>query len=239
MRSLLTLFLALFLGALVTHAESKPCLDAQEPACAREGKRATPDLPEVGARPPWTLLSRSDDPGAGYVIEKRKVAGSDFPTFRLEAILDSPPDVVARVAVKNLSDPDYHQDNTEKAILRDDSEGLVVYSYIYINTPFVSDRDIISKIDRSYDLETQVHRLSWKAIDEGPPKKDGVIRLDRSEGSWTFSPEAGGKTRAVYESYTEIAGYIPAWIVNSTMSKTMVQGIEDLRTAVRKEVHDE
>jgi hypothetical protein len=39
----------------------------------------------------------------------------------------------------------------------------------------------------------------------------------------------------VYVSYTETAGYVPAWIINSRMNKTMVQGIEDLREAVRHE----
>jgi len=242
---MLVLFLALLSGISVGHAESNPCLEGQDPDCSPAGERTTTDLsdatdlPEVSARPPWTLLSRNDEAGADYVIERRKVAGSDFSTFRLEATLDSPPDLVARVAVRNVSDPDYHQDNTDKTILRDDSEALIVYSYIHINTPFVSDRDVISKIDRSYDAETQVHQLRWEAIEEGPPKKDGVIRLERSEGSWTFSPEAGGKTRAVYESYTETVGYLPAWIVNSAMSKTMLEGLESLRTAVREEAQGE
>lgn len=193
------------------------------------------DLPAVGARPPWTLLSQNEDAETGYRVEERKLAGSDYSTFRLEAVLDARPELVAGVAAKNLVDPDYHQKNTQKTILRNDAEAIVIYSYIHINAPFVSDRDVISQVERSYDPATEIHRLSWQAIDEGPPKKDGVVRLEHSEGSWTFSPEAGGKTRAVYLSYTEIAGYVPGWIVNARMNKSMVQGINDLRKAVDRE----
>jgi hypothetical protein len=223
------------LAAPASHAQTTACSDGPELDCPSQPVGTTPILPDVSARPPWALLSRNDDAEAGYVLQKRKLEGSDFSTFRLEAILDSPPDLVALVAVKNLADPDYHQENTEKKVLRNDAEAIVVYSYIHINAPFVSDRDVISRIERSYDPETRIHRLSWKAIDEGPPKKEGVVRLDHSEGSWTFSPEAEGKTRAVYTSHTEIAGYVPAWIINATMSKTMVQGIKSLREAVHRE----
>jgi hypothetical protein len=74
--------------------------------------------------------------------------------------------------------------------------------------------------------------MSWKATNEGPPPKDGVIRLNRSEGFWRFTPTPEGNTLAVYVSHTEIAGSIPAWVVNSVMSDTMVQGIEGLRKSL-------
>ncbi len=223
------------LGAATSHVQPTACSEGPELDCPDQSVGTTTNLPDVSARPPWTLLSRNDDAEGGYVLQKRKLDGSDFSTFRLEAILDSPPDLVALVAAKNLADPDYHEENTDKKVLRNDAEAIIVYSYIHITAPFVSDRDVISRIERSYDPETRIHRLSWKAIDEGPPKKKGVVRLDHSEGSWTFSPEAEGKTRAVYVSHTEIAGYVPAWIVNATMSKTMVQGIKSLRKAVHRE----
>lgn len=194
------------------------------------------DLPQVGSRPPWTLLSQSEEPGSGYMLYQRDTAESEASTFRLEAIVDSTPDLVAAAAAKSIVDPEYSQANTDKRVLRDDDETIVVYNYIHILAPFVSDRDVISRIERSYDPASQSHRLVWQAIDEGdPPKRDGVIRLERSEGSWTFSPEADGTTRAVYVSHTEIAGYLPAWIVDRQMSKTMVEGIENLRLAVERE----
>jgi hypothetical protein len=192
-------------------------------------------LPDVNARSPWTLLSRKDDPTNGYVLHQRETAGSEAATFRLEAIVDSPPEFVVVAAANFIVNPEFSLENTDITVLRNDAEAIVVYNYIHINVPFVSDRDVISRIERSYDPDTQTYRLDWKAVDDGPPKKDGVIRLDRSEGYWSFSPEPDGSTRAVYVSHTEIAGFLPAWVVNSQMSKTMVGGIESLRKAVDRE----
>ncbi len=194
------------------------------------------ELPEVGSSPPWTRLSESDDPASGYMLYRRATPDSEASTFRLEAIVDSPPDLVARAAARFIADPEYRQANTDKEVLQDDDEAIVLYNYIHINAPFVSDRDVISRIEKSYDPGSKVHRLVWRAVNEGgPPKKEDVIRLERSDGSWTFSPEADGTTRAVYTSHTEIAGFLPAWIVDSQMSKTMIEGIENLRLAVERE----
>ena len=203
-------------------SSAAPCLGERRP-------------PPVSSAPPWTLLQQSDDAKSGYVLHRRETAGSSAATFRLEAIVDSPADLVAVAAAKNLVDPEHRQANTEKTILRNDAEAIVIYSHIHIDAPFVSDRDVISRVERSYDPESQTHRFDWKAIDEGPPKKEGVIRLERSEGYWTFSPEAEGTTRAVYVSHTETAGFVPGWLVNSQMAKTMVEGIEGLRRAVDRE----
>lgn len=189
-------------------------------------------LPEVSARPPWLLHDQNQDSETGYALYKRKPIGSDYDAFRLEAIIDSPPGVVAAAAAVNISDPDESQKNLEKKILRDDENGMIVYSYIHIRAPFVADRDVISHVNRSYDAATDTHKISWRATDEGPAPIKGVTRVDRSEGSWTFSPEAGGKTRAVYVSHTEVDGFVPVWIINATMRNTMVQGLKGLRESV-------
>lgn len=194
------------------------------------------DLPDVSARPPWTLITQTDDLQSGYVLYQRNTIDSDAATYRLEAIVDSAPDLVALAVASYIVDPAYSQANTDKTILRNDEDVIVVYSYIHIDAPFVSDRDVISRIERSHDPATKVYRLAWRVIDEGgPAKKDGVIRLERSDGSWTFSPNDDGTTRAVYESHTEIAGFLPTWLVNAQMTQTMLEGIEGLRKAVDRQ----
>ena len=190
------------------------------------------ELPHVSAQPPWTLHDSNDDPGSGYTVYKRTPVGSEFSAYRIEAILDAPLDLVARLAAENIADPEFRPKNTVKTILREDDEALLVHSYIKINAPFISDRDVISRVERSFDPETGAHRLTWSATSEGMPPMEGVIRLDRSDGYWSFTEATPTTTRAVYVSHTEIAGSIPSWIVNQIMSTTMVQGIEGLRDSI-------
>ena len=196
-------------------------------------------LPPVSARPPaWEPYRAGSEDALGYEMFTRKPPGSDFSAYRLEAILEAPPDLVASAARRHVLDPDHRQKNMDKTILRNDDEKVLIHSYIHINVPFVSDRDVVTRVVDSYDADTRSYYLNWFATDEGPPPSRGVVRLDRSEGSWTFEPAPNGATRAIYVSHTEIAGSLPSWILNRFMSDNMVQGIAGLREALERE-HDE
>jgi hypothetical protein len=190
------------------------------------------NLPDVSARPAWTPSERNDDPLNAYTLYTRELPGSDFPAHRLEAILDAPPAVVAEAMVKNIADVDVHQKNIEKTIVR--NEGDLTVLYTYIDLPLVRDRDVTTRTELSHDPETNVYRVNWHVTDEGPPPKDGVVRLEKSNGSWVFAPLGDGRTHAVCEIHTEIGGFIPAWLVNAGMADSIVFAVSSLRERLRK-----
>ncbi len=211
------------IAALITALITGWVLGAAAPAPAE-------DLPEVSAQPPWQFHKRNDHPETGYVVYKRKPLGSKFVAYRLEAIIDAPPDVVAAAARNDFVDPEAEQKNIDTTVLRDDADVTVIYSYIHL--PLISDRDITTRAERSFDPATGTHRISWRAVNDGPPPKKGVVRLQKSDGSWVFSPAGEQQTRAVYETHTEVAGAMPAWLVNSMLNKSIVRGIARLRAKV-------
>jgi len=180
----------------------------------------------------WQLHDRNDDPGSGYVVYRRKPPGSDYYAYRLEAVIDAPPAAVAAAGRADIADPTTAADNMERTILSDDGEVIVVYTYI--DLPLVSDRDVTTRAQRSFDPETGTYRVEWQATDAGPPPRKGVVRLQESSGHWIFSPLEGGRTRAVYESHSEAAGFIPAWLVNSFMTDMAVDGIVNLRARLQR-----
>jgi hypothetical protein len=192
------------------------------------------DLPEVGARPPqWSLHDRRDDPAGGFAVYRQELPGSEIPAYRLEAVLDAPPEAVAAAAARTAADPEARDANMEKTVLRDDGDVIVVYSYIHM--PLVADRDVITRAELSRDPATGIHRMRWRVSDEGPPPKPGVVRLTDSSGAWEFSPLAGERTRVVYENHTDIGGSIPGWIVEPMMDDTVVQNFVRLRERVERE----
>lgn len=190
-------------------------------------------LPPVAARSPWSVERRSEEPGAGWVIYKRSLPGSDFEAFRLEAEIDAPPERVAEALRANIRDPEVSQRHTKKTVLRDEGDVVLVYSYIEM--PLVSDRDVVTRSERATSPEDEIQRFEWHATDEGPAPRDGVVRLEKSSGSWEFRPLPGNRTFAVYESHTEIGGSIPAWLVNRLMLDTVVDGLDSLRARLEQQ----
>lgn len=78
-------------------------------------------------------------------------------------------------------------------------------AFVYNRTsaPLIADRDYTIRVyDDSFvrdDGET-VYVQRWQMANEkGPPEKNGVVRVGRSEGYWRFEPIDGGeRTRATY-----------------------------------------
>lgn len=188
--------------------------------------------PSHADAPAWQMYDRNDDPRAGYIVYRRKPPGSDYFAYRLEAVIDAPPAAVAAAGRADIADPSTAADNMERTVLSDDGEVLVVYTYI--DLPLVSDRDVTTRAQRSFDPDTGTYRVEWHATDAGPPPRKGVVRLQESSGRWIFSPLEGGRTRAVYESHSEAAGSIPAWLVNSFMTDMAVDGIVNLRARLER-----
>lgn len=184
--------------------------------------------------PAWNLSERIDGP-EGHVLLRRELPGSSFPAYRLEATLEASVEEVAAALRSNFRDSLVSPKNMKKTVLREEGNALVMYTYI--DVPLVADRDVTTHAEESVDLETGSHRFEWRATDEGPPPKRGVVRLQKANGSWVFTPLPDGRTRAVCESHTEIGGSIPAWLVNSVSRNTVVEGLVLLR--VRLDLTDD
>lgn len=196
------------------------------------GALAQESLPSVDAQIPWTMELENARPSAPYTVYKRMPPGSPYAAYRLEATLDAPPEAVAKAARENMLDLD-SDPQMKRTIVRNDGDVVVVHSYIPM-PPLISDRDVVTRAERRFDPATKSYHLVWRSTDEGPPPADGVIRLARSDGSWRFEPLPGGRTRVTYESHTEIAGSLPAWVVNTMMNQQVVNGFEGLRARVER-----
>jgi len=181
----------------------------------------------------WQLLDRIDASRIGDLVYTCRPSHSDYDAYRLEAVIDAPPAVVAAAARAEMADPESAPARTEKTVLRDDGDELVVYTYAHL--PLVSNRDVTNRVRPSFDAQTGIRRLEWHATDEeGPVPKKGVVRIEKSSGSWTFMPSDRGGTRVIYESHSDLAGFVPAWLINSLMTEAVVDNLARLRARVER-----
>lgn len=176
----------------------------------------------------WEEVSRS----AGLVVYRRPHRGSTLTESMATGVVDAPPWVV-----KNALD-DYDPKvgqmpyMAETKVLKRDDKGAIIYNRTA--PPLVDDRDYtIRMFDDSFVRAdgSVVYVARWvTANDEGPGPREGVVRVDKTEGYWRLDPIEGGKrTRATYFVVASPGGNIPQAIADMGTTSVMA----DIFTAVR------
>lgn len=188
---------------------------------------------QAGSEKGWELLERSDEPGKAYELWARIPPGSKWRDFRLIGDVDAPPAVAVEVAMDVVADPSRASaGETRRLLLRTPD---VIVNYIHVDLPLVADRDVTTHLDREYDAERGEYRLVWhEANDEGPPLEPGVVRMQRARGKWVFQPLPGGRSHTVFESYADLGGSLPAWLINPLTNRSIRANLIDLRAGIAR-----
>jgi hypothetical protein len=177
----------------------------------------------------WQKLDEVKGKGA-HTLYRRQLPDARVAAFRLEGSVDAPIERVltAQRAGAERSDAD---GGPRRELLRRDGEVTVTYTYMPV--PLLADRDLVLRQEHSHDPTTGIHRFVWHTVKgEGPPPPEGVVRIERSEGMWEFTPQ-GTRTRLVLESLTDAGGSLPAWVVNSFYPRELRREWDGLLTRIR------
>ena len=201
--ALLALLVAPFAGASVSNAEGDAS-DGWEPKDPVEGA------------------------GYAYQVFARKTEGDDTVRYRVRGTIraraDSLPGSVRVIA----SDPEWVPDGQSRRVLVNTPDEFVVYTRIDLPT-FFSDRDIVSRGVRSSDPQSGAYKIDWKAVEHAQaPPVDGVIRIVRGQGSWEFTQADADTSRVDYETFIDLGGSLPAWLIQPLMAGNVAKNFEDL-----------
>ena len=177
----------------------------------------------------WTEKAKED----GITVYNRPRAGSAVHEIKAVGLIDAPP----KSAWAVIRDYDHYKDcmpyTEESKILGREDGDKVIFFYSLINAPLVSRRDyVIRLVDESDWKDGQGYlKSSWDITPNGPPPKDGVVRVKANEGYWLLEPRDGGKkTFVTYWLYTDPGGSIPNWVAN----KANQSAVPDVFRAIRK-----
>ncbi|HCF61637.1 MAG TPA: hypothetical protein DFS52_27025 [Myxococcales bacterium] len=177
----------------------------------------------------WEEAART----AGVTVYARDRASSEVKEIKAVGEIAAPPPVVLRV----LADYERYKEimpyTDVSTVVATEKDGKVVHFYTVVNAPLVSKRDYTLHIEEVSDwregkgyLKTQ-----WRPSEKGPGPKDGYVRVEINEGSWTLEPlDGGARTRATYLLYTNPGGSLPTWVIN----KANRSAIPDIFEALRK-----
>lgn len=189
---------------------------------------------EEGAPTSWKLAEEREELGqpVEVFVEAKRTPGR--PAFRIETILDAPPAAAAaELRGEMLSETDVPKGQTRKILERRPNEAVV---HTFLDLPLMlADRELALRLLTSVDEATGVHRVDWDTANEVlPPAAPSVVRLDGTRGHWEFAPDGTGRTRAVYESRTEIGGSFPAAIGDRLMKGQAIEAVSRLRKRLEK-----
>jgi hypothetical protein len=176
----------------------------------------------------WVLSDRGE---GDTLVYEAAVDGSSYMAYRVEATLETSAASAFGAAVRNLVTPTRAPKNQRRTLLQNDGEVFVVHTRIAV--PFVSDRDVVVRIESSKPQGGGEATLTWRTVSHpaAPPER-GVVRLTKSRGSWTFTPLAPARTRVIYENHSDVGGRVPAWLASSMLRGEAVGQISELRQSL-------
>lgn len=104
--------------------------------------------------------------------------------------------------------------------------------YLHLDAPWpVTDRDATFLLEYEYLPETESVFIQADIINDKYPEQDGLIRLTKGIGTWTFT-KAGDKTDLIYRFHGEPGGNIPDWLANSVVEDNPLEMLQNFHALV-------
>lgn len=182
---------------------------------------------DKGTNPPaWTIYSR-------------KKAGSKFKEFKIIGNINVTPEkAIMALREKTENSEKYIKEKAGYIKILSSSEAEVLV-YSVFNMPFpLKDRAMCERFLFFKNEETGVHKITWQEDwQAAPPVKKNLVRMPVARGSWEFVPIGTDKSSATYIVHADPGGNIPAWMVNTTVSKGLpdeLKAIEEIARQVSK-----
>lgn len=173
----------------------------------------------------WT--QESSEKGRAYAYELSSQQGEQgLVRYRVLGSVDATPDALVRAVRVIAADPSRAPEGQIRRLISQSADEFVVHTRIDLPLPF-GDRDIVTRGVGSADADG-TRRIHWKAIaDVAAPPSDRVIRIQRAEGVWVFTPEQG-RTRVSYETYMDLGGSLPDWLIQGILGGTVGETFENV-----------
>lgn len=172
----------------------------------------------------------------GVALAERENSSNGLSEYRAQSVLDVPIEVLRKVLSEVDESADFMPYVEEVKVLQR-SPGRILF-YQRIKPPFVSERDYTLLFTES-EMETPHgtgYRLAWRTANaEGPPEKDGIVRVALNTGSWDLTPTAdSSKTDLVYRVCTSVGNSVPAFIAKKGNQMALPKIIEAVRERAKQ-----
>ena len=182
----------------------------------------------AGPKAEWVPGEKKQGNGYAYQVFSVQNEGEPFIRFQVRGTIDAPADVVQRAASRVATDPARAPKGQKRTVLSKGEDETVLQTEIDLPAMF-SDRDVITRGRSSVDPATGVRRIEFKSTEyASAPPKEGVIRLENTGGAWVFVPDGDSRSKVTFESYVDLGGSLPVWLISGQMASTAAGSFENV-----------
>lgn len=175
---------------------------------------------------PWTRVGVFD----GVSVSSRQIPGQDMPEFRGVAVVDA--NLFQVMAV--IDDADRHCEwmarCAESRVVKQ-LKGFDRVLYQRLDAPWpVADRDLVVRGSIRIDRDRRLVVSSFRSVNlRGMPPREGVVRVTALKGFYRLKQLKDGKTRVLYQVYSDPGGSLPRWLARKATKKIPAETITSLR----------
>ena len=184
---------------------------------------------QLSAQTDWKLRTEKD----GIKIFSSEVGYSKVKAIKVECNIKASATqlVAALLDIKNSPKWIYH---TKSASLVKQVSPSELYYYSEVDLPWpVENRDFVAHLTVTQNKETKVVTMNGPAVPGFVELKDGIVRIEKSQGLWVITPLANNEIKVVYTLQVDPGGLLPPWLVNLLATEGPLQTFKNLKTAVQ------
>lgn len=178
---------------------------------------------------PWKLVKEKE----GIQMYTRPWKDSKFVAYKIDTILNTSLKSVVSVLDDIESYPQWASNCSEAVLL--EQIGDIRITYTVIDTPVISDRDMITQGVITQDPETKIVSINYFGLDDYMDKQDDRIRMTENEGSWTIIPLKKNQTRVIWQAHANPGGSVPAWLANWGLDDVAFETLTNLKEIVKED----
>jgi hypothetical protein len=178
----------------------------------------------------WKFLKEDD----GIKVYTRH--RGDMPLKSVKVVTEVKARLSSLVAL--MKDSENHRNwvyaNKEAHVIEEYSNFHWIF-YGYSDAPWpVLDRDMVVEVHLSQDENTKAVRNESQCRPDFIPTNDGVVRIQNCHSLWLLEPLADGLVRITFGISVDLAGSIPAWLMNLVIAKGPCRTVKNMTNEVEK-----
>jgi hypothetical protein len=174
----------------------------------------------------WTLKREKD----GINIYSRPSDYSKFNDIRVDMDLTGTVEQLAGILLDVNNYTNWVYATRSASIVRKLSENEIIY-YAEVGTPWpATNRDYYADLKITFNPANHSMNVVSAGLKDFQPEKKDLVRVPMSRGYWMVTTQSDKKIHLQYILQIDPGGSIPAWILNSFVTKAPIETFSKLKT---------